>query len=73
MSERRGQAKSALLGLGYLAFPFDLIPDFLPGIGHLDDVLIVGGLVWLALKFVPEEVLKDARSCETVGKGPIVQ
>ena len=51
--------------LGYLALPFDLIPDFLPGIGHLDDVLIVGGLVWIALTFIPNDVLEDSRLAST--------
>ena len=52
-----------LLGaaLAYLALPFDLIPDFLPVIGHLDDVLIVPGLIFLALKLVPLEVYNDHR------------
>lgn len=52
---------SLWLALGYLALPFDLIPDFLPVIGHLDDVLIVGGLVYLALKLVPGPVFDDCR------------
>lgn len=51
--------------LGYLALPFHLIPDFLPGIGHLDDVLIVGGLVWIALTFIPNDVLEDSRLATT--------
>jgi len=51
--------------LGYLALPFDLIPDFLPGIGHLDDVLIVGGLVWIALTFIPNDVIEDSRLATT--------
>lgn len=51
--------------LGYLALPFDLIPDFLPGIGHLGDVLIVGGLVWIALTFIPNDVLEDSRLATT--------
>jgi uncharacterized membrane protein YkvA (DUF1232 family) len=52
-----------LLGaaFAYLALPFDLIPDFLPVIGHLDDVLIVPGLIFLALKLVPLEVYNDHR------------
>ena len=52
-----------LLGavLGYLALPFDLIPDFLPVIGHLDDVLIVPGLIFLALRLVPPEIYDDHR------------
>src|SRR6266508_2431199 len=37
-----------LLVLGYLALPIDLVPDFLPGIGQLDDAVLLG----LALRFV---------------------
>lgn len=50
-----------LLGaaLAYVALPFDLIPDFLPVIGHLDDVLIVPGLIFLAIRLVPPEVYDD--------------
>ena len=49
------------LALIYLASPIDFIPDFIPVIGHLDDLLIVPSLIWLALKFIPEEVKKNCR------------
>ncbi len=45
--------------LAYIALPFDLIPDFIPVIGHLDDVVIVPGLILLALWFVPSEVYTE--------------
>ncbi|MEA2627036.1 MAG: carbonic anhydrase [Candidatus Binatota bacterium] len=48
--------------LGYLALPFDLIPDFLPVVGQLDDLVIVAALVWLAMRAVPEEVVAECRS-----------
>ena len=52
-----------LLGfaIAYLAMPFDLIPDFIPVIGHLDDAVIVPGLVWLALRSVPKDLMDDCR------------
>ena len=52
-----------LLGLavGYVLLPFDLIPDFIPVIGHLDDLVIVPGLVYLALKLIPDEVMAECR------------
>src|SRR3970040_116058 len=48
----------ALLVL-YLAFPLDLIPDFIPIAGQLDDLLIVGLGVWLLFRFVPREALLE--------------
>lgn len=52
-----------LLGLavGYALLPFDLIPDFIPVIGHLDDLVIVPGLVWLAIKLIPVEIIQECR------------
>lgn len=53
-----------LLGLAvaYALMPFDLIPDFIPVIGHLDDLVIVPGLVVLALWLVPKELVAECRN-----------
>jgi uncharacterized membrane protein YkvA (DUF1232 family) len=62
--ERTPLFSKIMLGLavGYMFLPFDLLPDFLPVIGQLDDVLIVPLLVVLALRFIPAEVMEDCRS-----------
>ncbi len=57
----RGAKILLALALGYALSPIDLIPDFIPVIGHLDDALIVPGLVLWALKSVPEVVKTECR------------
>lgn len=41
--------------------PIDLIPDFIPILGYLDDLLITPGGLWLAIKLIPPEALEEAR------------
>ena len=50
------------LALVYALFPFDIIPDFIPVLGHVDDFVIVPVLIVLALKLVPEEVYQECKS-----------
>lgn len=47
--------------VGYLVSPIDLIPDVIPVLGHLDDVVIVGVLVRIALSLIPRTVREDCR------------
>lgn len=49
------------LAVGYLLLPFDLIPDFIPLIGQLDDVVIIPVLLYLALLFIPKWIIQSCR------------
>jgi uncharacterized membrane protein YkvA (DUF1232 family) len=42
--------------------PIDLIPDFIPVLGYLDDLIITPGGLWLAVRWIPPEVLAEARA-----------
>jgi len=52
-----------LIGItvGYLLSPIDLIPDFIPVLGLLDDLIIVPALIALSIKLIPSVVIEDAR------------
>jgi len=47
--------------VGYAALPFDVIPDWVPLLGYLDDLIIVSGLIALGLLLVPREVIAECR------------
>lgn len=48
--------------VAYALSPIDLIPDFIPVLGYLDDALLLPGLIWLALRLLPPQVLSDGRA-----------
>ena len=47
--------------VAYALSPVDLIPDFVPVLGYLDDVLLLPALIVLTVKLIPAEVLSDCR------------
>lgn len=49
------------LVVGYAFSPIDLIPDFIPVLGYLDDLIVVPLGVALAVRMIPEDVLSESR------------
>ena len=54
----------AILIVAYALSPIDLIPDFIPVLGLLDELILLPGALWLVLRLVPVHVLIDARARE---------
>ena len=50
-----------LIVIAYLLSPIDLIPDFIPVIGYLDDFLLITVGIPLLLKMVPKEIMEEHR------------
>ena len=56
------------LTVAYALSPIDLIPDFIPVLGYLDDLILVPLGLWLSLKLIPPQVLAEARA-KVAGQG----
>lgn len=48
--------------IAYALSPIDLIPDFIPVLGYLDDLVIIPALIGLAIKLIPKEVFEEAKA-----------
>jgi uncharacterized membrane protein YkvA (DUF1232 family) len=47
--------------VAYALSPIDLIPDFIPVLGYVDDVVLLPILIWLTVRMLPPEALADSR------------
>jgi uncharacterized membrane protein YkvA (DUF1232 family) len=55
-------AKWLAYGLvGYALSPIDLIPDFIPVLGHLDDLVILPIGLWCLMRMLPADVRRECR------------
>ncbi|GAB4576498.1 MAG: YkvA family protein [Roseibium sp.] len=52
----------AAVVVAYALSPIDLVPDFIPILGYLDDILIVPAGLWIAIRLVPAHVIHECRA-----------
>lgn len=52
---------AAILVVGYALSPIDLIPDFIPVLGYLDDLILVPLGITLAIKLIPKDIMEECR------------
>ena len=51
-----------LVAIAYAFSPIDLIPDFIPVLGHIDDIIILPLLILLARKMIPDSIYEEYRA-----------
>lgn len=51
----------AVVVVAYALSPIDLIPDFIPLLGYLDDVILLPLGIWLVIRLIPADVLLECR------------
>jgi len=63
IDDRVPKTIKALIGLiiAYALSPIDLIPDFIPILGYLDDLVLLPLGIWLVIRFVPKIVWKECQ------------
>ncbi|MCK9195650.1 MAG: YkvA family protein [Syntrophales bacterium] len=68
---RTPRVSKLLLGaaIAYAVSPIDLIPDFIPVVGHLDDLVILPLLIWTAVMLIPKGVTAECRQAKEDGAG----
>jgi len=54
------------LAVAYALNPIDLIPDFIPVLGYLDDLIIVPALIFIAVRLIPKRLLQEYREKQGV-------
>ena len=50
----------AALTVGYALSPIDLIPDFIPVLGYLDDLILLPLMIALSIRLIPEEIMNES-------------
>lgn len=67
----RGAKLMAALVAAYALSPIDLIPDFVPVLGYLDDLLLLPAGIWLAVRLIPAPLMHELRRQAGAREAPI--
>ena len=59
----------AIVIAGYALSPIDLIPDFIPVLGYLDDVILVPAGIWLVVRLIPADIMAEHRALAAAAQG----
>lgn len=51
----------AAITVGYALSPIDIVPDFIPILGYLDDILILPFLIVLSMKLIPKDIMEESK------------
>lgn len=58
--------------IGYAISPIGLLPDVIPVIGQLDDIILLPIIIWLGMRFAPKEVIRDFRAVNSSEAKPVL-
>ena len=62
----------AIAVAAYALSPIDLIPDFIPVVGYIDDLILVPLGIWLVVRLIPDDVMAECRAkASAAGRRPI--
>ncbi|HMM46602.1 MAG TPA: YkvA family protein [Thiobacillaceae bacterium] len=51
-----------IIAVAYALSPIDLVPDFIPVLGYVDDVILLPALLWLAVRLMPAPIIEASRA-----------
>lgn len=61
-----GAKATIMLAMAYVFMPLDLVPDLVPILGWADDLTILSGLIYLAYRMIPSDIMDDIRGRKKV-------
>lgn len=48
--------------VAYALSPIDIVPDFIPVLGYLDDIILLPIFIWISIKLIPKEIMEQSKN-----------